>query len=219
MDQLVVYTVAVQKQKKLLTYREIRPWHWCNDFGNWKCRSKLSKLFHSPALRLNLLAQWDIFVACPLISTTLTRQIDQFESKELTEFTLTVLQRSYMKVMFSLVSVCHSVHRGVPMWPLPMMHWTSLYRAPFPPGPNSGPWTSDLGPLALVPLLVIFGGHQWRPIQNCWFEDTPGNNIWWWLLQAGSMHPTSMLSCSIFYVNDILCNSSLASVGCLTLHL
>ena len=30
--------------------------------------------------------------------------------------------------MFSVASVCHFVHRGrAKMWPLPMMHWTSLY--------------------------------------------------------------------------------------------
>ena len=33
------------------------------------------------------------------------------------------------KAMFSGVSVRHSVYRGDPMWPLPMMYLASLYRA------------------------------------------------------------------------------------------
>ena len=40
--------------------------------------------------------------------------------------------------MFS--GVCLSVHRGGgPMWPLPMIHWISLYRA-LPPPSYTGPW-------------------------------------------------------------------------------
>ena len=35
-------------------------------------------------------------------------------------------QRSCRVLMFSIVSVSHSVHRGsCSMWPLPMMHWTT----------------------------------------------------------------------------------------------
>ena len=34
------------------------------------------------------------------------------------------------KVMFSVMSFYHSVHRGVPLWPLLMMHWASSYRDP-----------------------------------------------------------------------------------------
>ena len=88
-----------------------------------------------------------------------------------------------------------TVHSGVPMWPLLMIHWTSLYRANLSP-PNSSPdsplWTSDMGPLAPdpwtpqppwtsdmlqqpwpCPLLVTSGGHHWRPVQTCLLEDQP----------------------------------------------
>ena len=51
-------------------------------------------------------------------------------------FNFTNRQRNYGKVMFSPVSVCHSNLRGVPMWPLPMMHCTYQYRdPPAPPLP------------------------------------------------------------------------------------
>ena len=63
------------------------------------------------------------------------------------------------KRRFSQVSVCSQ--RG-PMWPLPMMHWTSLYRA--------RPLIPNLGPTP-VPLLLTSGGHQWRPVKTCSFED------------------------------------------------
>ena len=65
-----------------------------------------------------------------------------------------------------------SVHRGegVCMWPLPRVHWTSLYRFPlhtWPPRPQP-PLESDLGPPALAPiwtsdldpLLKTSGGHH-----------------------------------------------------------
>ena len=47
--------------------------------------------------------------------------------------TETAHQQNCRKVMFSAMSGCHYVHMGdwvgVPMWPLPMMHCTSLYKA------------------------------------------------------------------------------------------
>ena len=50
---------------------------------------------------------------------------------------ITARQRSCGKVMFSVVSVHHSVREGggCPMWPLLMMHLTSVYRTP-PPLPS-----------------------------------------------------------------------------------
>ena len=85
-------------------------------------------------------------------------------------------QRSYRKVMFSLVSVCLFTDRGrgVPRLPLPVMHWTSLY------SPNPTPWTWDLtvqGPP--YPLLVAFGGHHWTPVQICSLQNPPQ---WCWHL-------------------------------------
>ena len=62
----------------------------------------------------------------------------------------------------------------------------------------------DMGmPLALVlgPLLVTSGGHHWRPVQTCSFEDTPPpvltsdgqQSTYGWKL--GGTHPTGILSC------------------------
>ena len=42
------------------------------------------------------------------------------------------------------------------MWPLPMMHWTSLHRIPLDMGPS--------------PTLVASGCHHWRPVQTCSLE-------------------------------------------------
>ena len=53
------------------------------------------------------------------------------------------------------------------MWPLPMMHWTSLYRPPVPWQPwhkSFPPWTSDMGPSgpALPPLDIWHGPPWWH---------------------------------------------------------
>ena len=49
-------------------------------------------------------------------------------------------------------------------------------------------WTTDLGPWpgpahrhqTQLPLLLTSGGHHWRPIQTCSFDDPCGIDIWWW---------------------------------------
>ena len=97
------------------------------------------------------------------------------------------------------------------------MHWTSLY-SPLLPSirPENFLWLqlspqiSNLGtspdpshapPWHQSPLLVTSGGHHWRLVQTCSFEDPYGSDTWWWLLklvqsmQEGSSHPTGMLSC------------------------
>ena len=61
-----------------------------------------------------------------------------------------------------LTGVCLFMGRVVPMWPLLMNHWTSLYRAPPTPAPLP---TSDMGPPSHGPTPN--GGHQCRPVQNC----------------------------------------------------
>ena len=68
----------------------------------------------------------------------------------------TAHKRSCGKVMFSQVSVCHSV-QGVHMWPLPMMHWDLT----FPDTRHGGTY---------LPLLTS-GGHHWIPVQTCTLED------------------------------------------------
>ena len=72
------------------------------------------------------------------------------------------------------MSVCI---QGVPMWPLPMMHRTTLYRAS-DPGP---PRTSDMGSLGPAPLLLSSGDHYRRPLKTCSLEDSKptDTDIWW----------------------------------------
>ena len=73
------------------------------------------------------------------------------------------------KVMFSVVSVCHSVHRGshVTITHVTiMMHWISLYRAPTPWSLPSPALLPDMRPEDLPgpsQLLVTSGGRHWRP--------------------------------------------------------
>ena len=69
--------------------------------------------------------------------------------------------------------VCLSVHGGGgPMWPLPMMHWSSLYRPPLPcPGPLSA---SDIFWLSLVVSSNLF---TWGTAPN-----------WYWHLVATEVH-------------------------------
>ena len=63
------------------------------------------------------------------------------------------------------ICVCQSF---CPMWPLPMMHWTSLYSPtsatrPGPAGHQTWAITGDL--FKLVPLRTL----------------PPGSDLWWWL--------------------------------------
>ena len=91
----------------------------------------------------------------------------------------TAHQWSCGKVTFSLVSVCLFTRGGglhVTITPGPLGHqpWDS---------PAQPPWTSAMetypgpGP-ALLPATS--GGHQWRPVQTCSFENPP----WYWCLVA-----------------------------------
>ena len=105
-------------------------------------------------------------------------------------------QRSCEKVMFSVMSLCP--RGGSFPCPLAMVHWTSLYRAPWPwtqplwtwdltvQGPPSPtPWTWDLTvqpPLQTWdltlqgpphPPVVTFGGQDRRSVQTCIPEDPP----------------------------------------------
>ena len=68
-------------------------------------------------------------------------------------------------------------HRGGPMWPLPTVHWNSLYRAPPDPGPP-GHGTSGV-PFPSPNPLVTSGGHHWGPVQICLLQDRPP---WGWHL-------------------------------------
>ena len=97
--------------------------------------------------------------------------------------------------------VCLSVHREAPLWPLPMIHWTSLYKDPLP-NPSPVPLNIRHRTPGFSPLLVTSCGHHCRPIQTCSLEDTPplvltsgateAHIVGW---QVDGMHLTGMFSC------------------------
>ena len=60
------------------------------------------------------------------ISDGLVEVSERVKIKILDLLFFTTRQRSCGELMFSQMSVCHSVQGG-PMWQLPMIHWTSLY--------------------------------------------------------------------------------------------
>ena len=64
---------------------------------------------------------------------------------------------------------------GIPMWPLFMVHSTSLYRALSPtPTPDIRHGTPS------PTQLVTSGGHHWRSVQTCSLEKPhTGTDIWW----------------------------------------
>ena len=118
-------------------------------------------------------------------------------------------QWSCGKVMFSLVCVCQSTGGRVSIWPLSMMHWTSLYRPstsdmepPQPQPQSQPPSTSDiLWPLletcsnlftwgCPAPTVLTYGGYQ---------------STYGW--PAGSTHPTGMLSCVLIWLHFSVSNS------------
>ena len=75
--------------------------------------------------------------------------------------------------------------QGGPMWPLPMMYWTSLYRNPplalqLPTHAGSHQ-TRTPSPGPSFPLLVTSGGPDWRLVQTCSLDEPPGADIWWLL--------------------------------------
>ena len=106
------------------------------------------------------------------------------------------------KVMFSVVFV-YWQGGGVPKCPLPMMHWTSLYRPPVQ-GPGSYPASDIWWPrLETCSNLFTSGSHHTAPppkycrhlVASYW--STYG--VW-----AGGIHHTGMASCSLkFYIDHI----------------
>ena len=129
--------------------------------------------------------------------------------------------------MFSVMSVCYSVHRGGPMCPLSLIHWVSLYirlGTPCPlkihhtwdtPSPTPPPDIRLRYPRP-DPSLVTSGGDHWRPFQTCPFGDPYQSGIWWWSLKlkhirfpSGGTHLTGMLSCWT-YKFGLFCKSSMA---------
>ena len=104
---------------------------------------------------------------------------------------VTVLQRSWLKLIFSLTSVCS--HGG--------LHVTITHDA-LDLTEQGHPWTLDLRDAILPspgPLLVTSRGHHRGSLQTYSFEDHPpaltsgGQNSYDW--QAGGTHLTTELSC------------------------
>ena len=84
--------------------------------------------------------------------------------------------------------MCLSVHKGLPVWPLPMMHWTSLKSYPldirFRTPASDIYWWS----LETCSNLFIWGPHG----------ASSGGGRWNWSnyrFQAGGTYPTGILSC------------------------
>ena len=103
----------------------------------------------------------------------------------------TTRQRSCGKIMFSLVSVCLSVHEGSPCDHYP---WCIGPFCTAPPPTTR--WTSDLGPL-LDPSapqvtwhLVVITGDLLKLV-HLW---TPRSDMWWWLLNHNIEFQGSLLA-------------------------
>ena len=102
--------------------------------------------------------------------------------------------------MFSVVSACLSTGVGsrgrVPMWPLPMMYWTSKYRDSWHVQTCSNLDLHCTGTCQPPPQAC---SNLFRP--RCRGIPPPtGADIWWstearTIWQAGSMHSTGILSC------------------------
>ena len=114
------------------------------------------------------------------------------KSKEYTGL-VTARQRSCWTIMFSVVSVCQSFcPQGVPMWPLPTMHWTlpyftiSLYKGLPAPVPQQTWDLSVQGPLPQpLPACDIW----WSGLKTCpnfFTWGPPASDIWWPRLETFS---------------------------------
>ena len=114
-----------------------------------------------------------------------------------TVYFVTARQRSCEKVMFSVVSLCLSVcSQRAAVCPLPMKHWTSLYRNPLgyrtslyrdcQPSLHLAQWTWDF-PLCpgTAALLFTSNGQNWTPVQICSPLDQPRAGNWCLQLRSG----------------------------------
>ena len=113
-------------------------------------------------------------------------------------------RRSCWRVMCSVVCVCLHVLSGEGR-SLPMMYWSSPYIGPPDPGsPCRHGTPHQLWPC--FPLLVTSSGYHWRSVQTCSLDlivqpptlpsvltSSGHRSKYSW--QAGSIHPTGMLSC------------------------
>ena len=174
---------------------------------------------------LQLLSQepWLTFIgwaSCHLLVTAVTRDRTILCDHLWMVPVFTTRQRNCGKVMFSVVSVSHSVHSGGVgwggggeglMWSLPMMYCTSPNRDPghgtsmyIDPPPYPGTIRHGTS-LYRDTMLVISGGQDWRPVQTCSLQELPPpvvltSGSYWstydW--HAGGAHPTGMLSCYTF---------------------
>ena len=136
-------------------------------------------------------------------------------------------QRSCRKVMFLVVSVCLSVHRGkggphvyITHDALDLILQSPALSPPPPPSPPDSPSPppppqalppSDMGLPWFKPphpLLVKSGGRNWRPVQTCSLDltvlsPTPiCNDIWWPLkhVQLASEQYTFYRGCFLFII-------------------
>ena len=109
----------------------------------------------------------------------------------------TVRQWSCGKVMFSHLLVCYSAQWGGHMWPLPMMHWRSLY-SPLAPGLplfRHGTWDHPVGDVWWPCLVTCSNLYTWGPPPTIL---TFGDHQSTYRRQAGGTHHFGMLSCLFF---------------------
>ena len=129
-----------------------------------QCKSMDEKIVQKFLMLFTLMACWH---------TDLNPPCDSFP-------TVTTCQWSCEKVMFSVLSFCLQWGgSGGSMLLLPMVHSTSLYRAPLSPwyGPTR-PSTWELTVHGDPPLLVTCGGHHWRPV-NTWSHQALTSGGYW----------------------------------------
>ena len=82
------------------------------------------------------------------------------------------------------------------------------------------PWLALEDTTHATPLLVKSGGHHWRTVQTCWFENPPspgatsGGGHWsTYGLQACGKHSSGILSCSENYRHQWSENSHLEAIS------
>ena len=133
---------------------------------------------------------------------------------------VTARQRSCWKVTFqSCLSISYSVHSGgVPMWPLTMMHWISLYSPPpaLVRTSRHQTWDTPFDPVPvpaqpehyICPLLVTSGGGywsthgRWKRAVRILLERFLVSNLWTALFLA-DYHITRNVLQSYFAMNQL----------------
>ena len=121
--------------------------------------------------------EWACFVvlvrSCPLGQTKAEKYVSVIYKTELVpQFyrPLSLPQFNEVAGRFPVTSVCPQGGWGVPMWPLPMMHWTSLYRPLLAPIFRQTDETDN----------ITFPQLRWRAVINYQYFMFKKNNVQEW---------------------------------------